>query len=72
MSGRLPGSLSRLLSRIHHSATVHRGKKTWGPTFSLWDRMFGTYVDPASVRLLPPWFGRKGALKRDSTHVTGL
>src|SRR5882762_10287385 len=34
--------------RIHHSATVHRGKNL-GTTFSLWDRMFGTYVDPASV-----------------------
>jgi sterol desaturase/sphingolipid hydroxylase (fatty acid hydroxylase superfamily) len=34
--------------RIHHSATVHRGKNL-GTTFSLWDRMFGTYVDPASM-----------------------
>src|SRR5437867_3581696 len=34
--------------RIHHSATVHRGKNL-GTTFSLWDRFFGTYVDPASV-----------------------
>lgn len=34
--------------RIHHSATVHRGKNL-GTTFSLWDRWFGTYVDPASV-----------------------
>ena len=34
--------------RIHHSATVHRGKNL-GTTFRLWDRMFGTYVDPASV-----------------------
>jgi len=34
--------------RIHHSATIHRGKNL-GTTFSLWDRLFGTYVDPASV-----------------------
>jgi len=34
--------------RIHHSATAQRGKNL-GTTFSLWDRMFGTYVDPASV-----------------------
>ena len=34
--------------RIHHSATIHRGKNL-GTTFSLWDRMFGTYVDPANV-----------------------
>src|SRR5438477_3023882 len=34
--------------RIHHSATIHRGKNL-GTTFRLWDRMFGTYVDPASI-----------------------
>jgi sterol desaturase/sphingolipid hydroxylase (fatty acid hydroxylase superfamily) len=34
--------------RIHHSATIHRGKNL-GTTFSLWDRIFGTYVDPAEV-----------------------
>src|SRR5437867_3986665 len=34
--------------RIHHSATIHRGKNL-GTTFTLWDRMFGTYVDPDSV-----------------------
>jgi sterol desaturase/sphingolipid hydroxylase (fatty acid hydroxylase superfamily) len=34
--------------RIHHSATVHRGKNL-GTTFSIWDRMFGTYVDPQTV-----------------------
>jgi sterol desaturase/sphingolipid hydroxylase (fatty acid hydroxylase superfamily) len=34
--------------RIHHSATTHRGKNL-GTTFSLWDRWFGTYVNPAAV-----------------------
>lgn len=34
--------------RIHHSATIHRGRNL-GTTFSLWDRMFGTYVDPGAV-----------------------
>jgi len=34
--------------RIHHSATLYRGKNL-GTTFSLWDRMFGTYVDPDNV-----------------------
>jgi sterol desaturase/sphingolipid hydroxylase (fatty acid hydroxylase superfamily) len=34
--------------RIHHSATVHRGMNL-GTTFSLWDRMFGTFVDPENV-----------------------
>ena len=34
--------------RIHHSATRHCGKNL-GTTFRLWDRWFGTYVDPACV-----------------------
>lgn len=34
--------------RIHHSATEHRGKNL-APIFPVWDRMFGTYVDPQSV-----------------------
>src|SRR4030095_7250584 len=34
--------------RIHHSATIHRGKNL-GATFRIWDRMFGTYVDPAEM-----------------------
>ncbi|HVV01201.1 MAG TPA: sterol desaturase family protein [Verrucomicrobiae bacterium] len=35
--------------RIHHSATQHRGMNL-GTTFSIWDRFFGTYVDPERVR----------------------
>jgi sterol desaturase/sphingolipid hydroxylase (fatty acid hydroxylase superfamily) len=34
--------------RVHHSATVQRGKNL-GTTFSIWDRLFGTYVDPESM-----------------------
>jgi len=34
--------------RIHHSASAHRGMNL-GTTFSVWDRLFGTYVDPAQV-----------------------
>lgn len=34
--------------RIHHSATIHRGQNL-GTTFSLWDRMFGTFVDPDKI-----------------------
>jgi sterol desaturase/sphingolipid hydroxylase (fatty acid hydroxylase superfamily) len=34
--------------RIHHSATEHQGMNL-GTTFSLWDRMFGTFVDPEKV-----------------------
>ena len=35
--------------RIHHSATVNRGLNL-GTTFVLWDKWFGTYVDPATVK----------------------
>lgn len=35
--------------RIHHSATLHRGKNLAG-TFRIWDRLFGTYVNPATVK----------------------
>lgn len=34
--------------RIHHAATLHRGKNLAG-TFRIWDMMFGTYVDPKTV-----------------------
>jgi sterol desaturase/sphingolipid hydroxylase (fatty acid hydroxylase superfamily) len=34
--------------RVHHSATRHQGMNL-GTTFSIWDRMFGTYVDPDSL-----------------------
>ncbi len=35
--------------RIHHSATLHRGRNLAG-TFRIWDMMFGTYVNPAEVK----------------------
>ena len=34
--------------RIHHAATGHRGMNL-GTTFSVWDRMFGTHIDPDRV-----------------------
>jgi sterol desaturase/sphingolipid hydroxylase (fatty acid hydroxylase superfamily) len=34
--------------RVHHSATRHKGMNL-GTTFSIWDRMFGTYVDPETM-----------------------
>jgi sterol desaturase/sphingolipid hydroxylase (fatty acid hydroxylase superfamily) len=34
--------------RIHHAAFAHRGKNL-APMFPVWDRMFGTYVDPCAV-----------------------
>lgn len=40
--------ISPAYHRIHHSATSHRGMNL-GTTFSIWDRLFGTYVDPNEV-----------------------
>jgi sterol desaturase/sphingolipid hydroxylase (fatty acid hydroxylase superfamily) len=34
--------------RVHHAATTYRNMN-FGTTFSLWDRMFGTYVDPEGL-----------------------
>jgi len=34
--------------RVHHSATQHC-RMNLGTTFSIWDRMFGTFVDPATM-----------------------
>jgi sterol desaturase/sphingolipid hydroxylase (fatty acid hydroxylase superfamily) len=33
--------------RVHHS--VQNNRRNFGTTFSLWDRTFGTYLDPAMV-----------------------
>lgn len=34
--------------RVHHSAT-DASRKNLGTTFSIWDRIFGTYVDPKTM-----------------------
>ena len=34
--------------RVHHSATRHQSMNL-GTTFSIWDRMFGSYVDPDTM-----------------------
>ena len=34
--------------RVHHSAT-RNCRMNLGTTFTIWDRLFGTYVDPATV-----------------------
>ena len=38
--------------RVHHS-TEH-SRSNFGTTFSFWDRMFGTYTDPATVPISAP------------------
>jgi sterol desaturase/sphingolipid hydroxylase (fatty acid hydroxylase superfamily) len=50
--------------RIHHSATIHRGKNL-GATFRIWDRLFGTYVDPKDVaEVFPLGLGERVEKKR--------
>lgn len=39
--------------RVHHSTSA-LCRTNFGTTFSLWDRMFGTYVDPATVPATTP------------------
>ena len=34
--------------RVHHSATRHSGMNL-GATFSIWDRLFGTHIDPDTM-----------------------
>lgn len=38
--------------RVHHADTKHRAMN-FGATFSVWDRLFGTYVDPEKM---PPGY----------------
>jgi sterol desaturase/sphingolipid hydroxylase (fatty acid hydroxylase superfamily) len=52
------GKLDRVIvtpdyHRVHHSVT-DRPIKNLAPTFSLWDRLFGTWVDPRTVPLETP------------------
>ena len=58
--------------RIHHAAFAHRGKNL-APIFPMWDRMFGTYVDPSAV---PTSFelglGEPVEVKRASRMVVGV
>jgi sterol desaturase/sphingolipid hydroxylase (fatty acid hydroxylase superfamily) len=47
---------------IHHSADGAQHDGNYGSLFSLWDRLFGTYIDPDGTR--PRTFGT-GEKKRD-------
>src|SRR5215467_8185004 len=58
--------------RIHHSATIHRGMNL-GTTFSIWDRMFGTYVDPKEVEdSFPLGLGEKVETKKLPRMLLGV
>ena len=56
---RLPASLDRTLRlvfvtpdmhRVHHSQERHEGNSNFSNMFSIWDRLFGTYVDQPAGR----------------------
>ena len=34
---------------VHHSAIPHVANSNYGFIFSLWDRLFGTFTDPATI-----------------------
>jgi len=58
--------------RIHHSATLHRGKNLAG-TFRIWDMMFGTYVDPARVKEdFPLGLGERVETKKIPRMMVGV
>ncbi len=58
--------------RIHHSATRY-SRMNLGTTFSIWDRMFGTYVDPATVPdSLPLGLGEKLDRKKIRRMLLGV
>src|SRR5438477_9232734 len=58
--------------RIHHSATSNRGMNL-GTTFSLWDRMFGTFVDPEQVKdVFPLGLGEPVERKKVPRMLVGV
>lgn len=61
---RLPAGANRILSRfivtapvhaVHHSDLQAETDSNYGSVLTLWDRLFGTYVDPQKARI--PHFG---------------
>src|SRR5712672_2871245 len=64
--------ISPAYHRIHHSATVHRGRNL-GTTFSIWDRMFGTYVNPKEVEdTFPLGLGERVEKKKVPRMLLGV
>jgi len=57
--------------RAHHS--VEHNRRNFGATFSLWDRMFGTYFDPAMVPAdAPLGLGEPYGTKRMARMLVGF
>lgn len=57
--------------RVHHS--VDHNRRNFGATFSLWDRIFGTYCDPARVPAdTPLGLGELYGAKRMARMLVGF
>jgi len=41
--------------RVHHLREIGRAGANFGVLFTLWDRLFGTYVDPEQVESMGPY-----------------
>ncbi len=56
---------------IHHSSTQQQTDSNYGSILTVWDRLFGTYIDPANVHI--PYFGLEYFHKnRDTTLLRTL
>jgi sterol desaturase/sphingolipid hydroxylase (fatty acid hydroxylase superfamily) len=54
---RIPRFMQRLLvtpqfHRIHHSADMKEGNSNFGVMLPVWDRLFGTHIDPVTTEVL--------------------
>jgi hypothetical protein len=57
--------------RVHHS--FQNNRRNFGITFSLWDRMFGTYLDPAMVAVdVPLGLGEPYGTKKMARMLVGF
>jgi sterol desaturase/sphingolipid hydroxylase (fatty acid hydroxylase superfamily) len=56
---------------IHHAHDLALGNKNLAPFFTLWDRLFGTYVDPDTVDLARLEFGSDTESTPTYRMVTG-
>jgi sterol desaturase/sphingolipid hydroxylase (fatty acid hydroxylase superfamily) len=43
-------SITPRFYHVHHSVNLTLSNANSGVTFSIWDRLFGTYVDPEIVK----------------------
>lgn len=56
--------------RLHHSTEPPEANSNFGSTITLWDRLFGTYREPAAAR--PAQFGVRGCEDDSWQNVAGM